>query len=217
MAGGRYVAIMGAVLVSVSGAVAQQGAAGTDHAAGHSMAEHSMSGQAIGAQARGAEGQAAAVDCPAPSADQSAAPSASLPPELAGWRGKPVVVRAAPSQAKLPAAGLTIGHRIDAALLPTPKVEFPVRPDKPGGSVSKSGLFGFDVPEDGLYRVALGSGPWVDVIEDGRALVSVAHGHGPDCSGIRKMVDYELKAGPHILQISGNGDAALALMVVKLR
>lgn len=142
---------------------------------------------------------------------------AALPPELAGWAGKRARVKAVASSGKLAGATLPLGQAVDAALLPTSKMAFALRPEKPGGSVSKSGMFRFDIPEAGRYRVALGAGPWVDIVRDGAAVASVAHGHGPDCSGIRKMVDFDLEAGSHILQIAGNGDAALSLMVVRLR
>lgn len=142
---------------------------------------------------------------------------AALPAELAAWTGARVKRKAAPSPAKLASAALPVGQAVEAALLPMTKLSFAVQPEKPGGSVSKGGLFRVDIAEAGTYRVALGSGPWIDVIEKGAALPSIAHGHGPECSGIRKMVDYEMQAGPHILQISGNGDAALTLMVVRLR
>lgn len=185
----RLGVIAGALLLPVTAAWAGQG---HDHAA-------------MTAQAAAGEG---AKDC--------AASSTALPPELAGWSGKRLRVKTVASTAKLASAVLPLGQAADAALLPTSKVVFAARPDKPGGSVSKSGMVRIDIPEAGRYRVALGAGPWVDVVRDGAALPSVAHGHGPDCSGIRKMVDYDLEAGSHVLQISGNGEAALAVMVVRM-
>ncbi len=138
---------------------------------------------------------------------------AALPPELAGWR-RMVPASAGASVAK--AALLTVGTGVKAVLLPTPKVVYPVRPEKPGGSVSHGGLFAFVVPSAGRYRVALGSGAWVDVVRGGTSLVSVAHGHGPDCSGVRKMVDFDLAPGRYLLQVAGNGTPDLPLMVTRL-
>lgn len=149
---------------------------------------------------------------PAPPACTAPAP---LPPELAGWAiMKPL--RAASEVKGIAAATLPIGSGVRAALLPTPKVAYPVRPEKPGGSVSSGGLFGFEVVRAGRYRVALDSGAWVDVVAGGTPAVSVAHGHGPACSGVRKMVDFDLAPGRYLLQIAGNGSPTIGLMVARL-
>lgn len=102
------------------------------------------------------------------------------------------------------------------SLLPTPKVSYPVRPEKPGGTVSYGGIVRFTVAEEGAWRVALGSGAWIDVIRDGKASPSIAHGRGPDCTGIRKMVDYRLSPGTYVLQIAANGSDTVTLMVARL-
>lgn len=139
-----------------------------------------------------------------------------LPPELAGWGVDHVLVTAAANPAAPDAPSLPIGQAVKATLRPTPDIAYAARPEKPGGSVSKGGLFLFDVADAGRYRVALGSAAWIDVIEAGKSTVSIAHGRGPACSSIRKMVDYDLKPGRHLLQISANGTETLTLMVTKL-
>ena len=62
-------------------------------------------------------------------------------------------------------------------------------------------------------RVAIDSAAWLDVVADGKSLEAVAHGHGPDCSGVRKMVDFTLAPGTYLLQIVGNGTAKLRVLV----
>ena len=146
----------------------------------------------------------AAAPCTAP---------ADLPEALADWRN-PVPATAGGAQAK--AAALIPGKAVTLALLPTPKVAYPLRPAKPGGSVSFGGLASFPVAQAGTWRIALGSGAWVDVVKDGKALPSIAHGHGPDCSGIRKMVDYSLTPGRYVLQVAANGSDSLPLLVTRL-
>lgn len=136
-----------------------------------------------------------------------------LPEALAGWRN-PVSAKAGDVQAK--AVALPPGKAVALALFPTPKVAYPVRPAKPGGSVSFGGLASFTVAQAGTWRVALGSGAWVDVVKDGTAMPSIAHGHGPDCSGIRKMVDYSLTPGHYVLQVAANGADSLPLLVTRL-
>ena len=138
---------------------------------------------------------------------------APLLPELAGW-ARMTPIKAGPTVAR--AATLTVGTGASASLLLTPKITYPLRPEKPGGLASHCGLFAFTVGEAGRYRVALGSGAWIDVISNGTAATSVAHGHGPDCSTIRKMVDFDLAPGRYLLQVAGNGAPTLPLMVARL-
>jgi hypothetical protein len=148
-----------------------------------------------------------------PAASPVCTASGALPAELAGWASPSPLVASSAEPVKAP---LTLGRAVTAALLPTPKVRYPLRPEKPGGSVSYGGLFTFTVAAPGRYRVALGSGAWIDVVKDGTAMTSVAHGHGPDCTDVHKMVDFDLQPGRYLLQVAGNGTATLPLMVVKL-
>jgi hypothetical protein len=140
----------------------------------------------------------------------------ALPVELAGWDSAHGTVEAAVDAEALKAATLPTGHRIDAALKPTSDVRYIARPEKPGGSVSYGGMFNFRAETDGTYRVALGSAAWIDVLNGETAVVSTAHGHGPVCSGIRKIVDFPLKAGPYTLQIAANGKSTAQVMVARL-
>jgi len=167
----------------------------------------------------------AALALPAPSMAESimeghahgcpAGTAAALPPELASWADRQPL-KAAGAAGKADAAALEIGKAVDAALLPTPDVKYAIRPEKPGGSVSFGGLFAFTVAEAGTFRVALGSGAWIDLVKDGVVIDSVAHGHGPECSDVRKMVDFPLAPGRYILQIAANGQAQLPLLVTRL-
>jgi hypothetical protein len=157
---------------------------------------------------------AAAVPHAAPMAQAAcSATPAPLPAGMESW-ARPVSAKASDSAAK--ATPLALETAVTAALLPTPKVAYAVRPEKPGGSVSSGGLFAFVVPTAGRYRVALGSGAWIDVLSGTTPSVSVAHGHGPECSTIRKMVDFDLQPGRYLLQVAGNGTPSMPLMVTRL-
>ena len=152
----------------------------------------------------------------AQSGQTTCTPGAStLPTELAGWAARRPLP-AATQASRVRGAALVIGQGVNATLAPTPNVRYVVRPEKPGGSVSFGGLFAFTVQQAGTYRVALGSGAWIDVLKNGKAVTSTAHGHGPDCTGIRKMVDFPLTPGRYTLQIAANGEAALPLLVARL-
>ncbi len=137
---------------------------------------------------------------------------AGLAAPFASWSSRRALA-AAGSLEDLGTARLTLGTAVDAQLLPTGAVRYPLRPEKPGGSVSHGGLFSFHVASPGRYRVALGSAAWIDVVGGGQALVSVAHGHGPACSGIRKIVDFTLAPGDYTLQVSANAEATMGLLV----
>lgn len=141
--------------------------------------------------------------------------TSALPSELVGWAAR-TPLTAATRVNQLRSARVAIGQGIDATLASTPDVRYVVRPEKPGGSVSYGGLFAFIVEEAGTYRVALGSGAWIDILKDGKAISSTAHGHGPDCTDIRKIVDFALTPGRYTLQIAANGEAPLSLLVARL-
>lgn len=139
--------------------------------------------------------------------------SVELPADLAGWDA-PQPLIAAKDAAGLNAAELTLGQAANATLIRTAEVEYPVRPERPGGSVSYGGLFRFAVAEAGTYRVAIGSAAWIDVLSPGNERVqSGKFGHGPECSGIRKMVEFTLSPGIHTLLIAANGQPQMPVLV----
>jgi hypothetical protein len=150
----------------------------------------------------------------APAAPACAAMDVNLPAELKDWTGG-AALASATGAADTAKAALTLGKGYEAALLKTPQISYPVRPEKPGGSVSNGGLFEFTIPAAGNYTVAQSTPAWIDVIEDGKALSPSTFGHGPECTSIRKMVVFPMKAGKHTLQISGNGAATMKIMVAK--
>ncbi len=58
-----------------------------------------------------------------------------------------------------------------------------------------------------------GWGAWIDVVRDGKPLESIAHGHGPACSGIRKIVDFALQPGRYLVSIDGNEAPEVSILV----
>jgi hypothetical protein len=140
---------------------------------------------------------------------------AILPEAMASW-AHPSTLKGGASAHNAKAAAIVPGQAVVMALHPTPRIAYAVRPAKPGGSVSYGGMASFTVQQAGTWRVALGTGAWIDVIKGKKAIASTAHGHGPDCSGIRKMVDYSLQPGRYILQIAANGDDTLSVLVTHL-
>lgn len=136
----------------------------------------------------------------------------ALPPGVEDWNGGAALATGAAADS---AARLQLGKGYAATLKQKAHVAFAVEPEKPGGSVSYSGIFAFDVIEAGNYVVALGTAAWIDVVEDGKALEPLSFGHGPACTTIRKMAVYPMKPGRHLLQIAGNGGPSAKLLVAK--
>ncbi|WP_447726904.1 hypothetical protein [Sphingomonas koreensis] len=84
---------------------------------------------------------------------------------------------------------------------------------KSGGAVT----IGFKVEKAGRYGVALDQRGWIDVMPDvagGEALKSVVHGHGPQCSTIRKIVRFDLQPGAYRLYLTGLDKSAAKAMLV---
>ncbi|WP_156878217.1 hypothetical protein [Sphingopyxis sp. QXT-31] len=69
------------------------------------------------------------------------------------------------------------------------------------------------IAQAGKYGVAADGKVWIDLVADGKPLTSVDHGHGPDCSGIRKVVWFDLAAGDYELALTKA--ETVRLLVVK--
>lgn len=82
------------------------------------------------------------------------------------------------------------------------------------GAQTSEETFAFTVKTSGTFRFALESAAWIDLIHEGFVLKPKSFGHGPNCSGIRKVVDFELPAGTYAVHISKSSTAKIKLMVV---
>lgn len=134
---------------------------------------------------------------------------------LAAWSA-PVVRAAASDPAHLPGADIPVGQALQLALLPQGEVKFPLPPGKPGAAGSHAGLLGLTIAEPGTYRVALGTGAWIDLVDNARPVAATAHAHGPACSGIHKIVDFPLHPGGYVVQISANAEPQTTVLVVRV-
>ena len=147
--------------------------------------------------------QAPPVPCPAPTPPLSE----SRAPSLA----------AATDTKSLVQAKLTVGKRIEAMLAATDTVRYVLTPAKPAAPGSVGGMLSLTITLPGTYRVAIGTGAWVDLVRRGKALKSIAHDHAPACSAFRKMVDFALTPGRYVLQMEGSKDANTPVLVTRLR
>ncbi len=69
----------------------------------------------------------------------------------------------------------------------------------------------------GRYGVAADGRVWIDLVADGKPLTSVEHGHGPACSGIRKIVWFDLTPGTYDVTLSKAATDRVRVLVVQGR
>ncbi|HEY0958964.1 MAG TPA: hypothetical protein VGE05_06780 [Novosphingobium sp.] len=145
-----------------------------------------------------------------PVASLAATPeSCAAPAPLAGgWEawGRP---------APLAADGaIEVGGAVRLSLRPAAQVAFATPPGKSGGADSFGGTAHFRIVRAGTYRIGLSAGAWIDVVAAGKPLASTAHGHGPECSGIRKIVDFALTPGDYVIQLAASPLRQVTLLVI---
>jgi len=118
-------------------------------------------------------------------------------------------LKAATASPELEPARLLLDKPVTVSLHPGNDVRFVVAPEKHGDASSFGGMLVVDVREAGSYRIALSAGAWIDVLKDGAAIVSSAHDHGAGC----KMVSFSLQPGRHVIQLSGNKQETIGVLV----
>jgi hypothetical protein len=137
----------------------------------------------------------------------------ALPAEFAGWSDQtPVSAGVKPGDG----ATIAVGKAANISLHPAKHLALSPTPEKTAAVDSNGGTLAVSIATAGTYRLALGGVAWVDLVQDGKAVVSTAHDHGPKCTGLRKMVDFKLTPGTYAIQLSGSATPSLALMLVKL-
>jgi hypothetical protein len=99
------------------------------------------------------------------------------------------------------------------ALKPAGTVRFVPALARTPAAGTYGGFYALRVAKAGRYRIALGQRAWIDVVRGGARLESIAHRHGPACSGIAKIVAFDLKPGRHWIQLSDARAPTIALMV----
>ncbi|CAA9524287.1 MAG: hypothetical protein AVDCRST_MAG91-2400 [uncultured Sphingomonadaceae bacterium] len=141
-----------------------------------------------------------AQDAPKPAC---AAVDAGLPDDLVVWKDR----------ASLAGSRLAVGRAMTVRLRPIAAVQYAAPPERPGAAGTYGATLTLDVARAGTYRVALSDRAWVDLVATGRTIASTAHGHGPACSSIRKIVSFPLRPGRHTLQLGGNAKDRIAVLV----
>lgn len=142
----------------------------------------------------------------------TAVPACAAPAPLAepwtSWSQSGRAIAGAQAQG---APSLILGKPLDVTLTPADHVHFAAPPAK-GAKDGFGGLFALSLRQAARVGVALDGPAWVDVVTGKAATPSVDHGHGPDCSGIAKIVWFDLPAGRHLVQIAGSKAAKIRIM-----
>ncbi|MCE2564516.1 hypothetical protein [Komagataeibacter sp. FNDCF1] len=138
---------------------------------------------------------------------------AELPDDLRDWAA-PAPVMAAVNGAGMKNVILMPGRAVMARLHPVEEVKYALPPTHPAAQGSSGGMVVFEAPMPGTYRIMLGARAWLDVVRAGEAIASVHHEHGPVCSGIGKMVDFELPAGRSVIELSAGTGPEIEIMVI---
>lgn len=121
-------------------------------------------------------------------------------------------------EAKAQASGapaLSVGKPVKVTLLEATRVTYKRARATPSSTPTFSGTLSLTVTDAGTYGIAAGAGLWIDVVKDGEALRSSKHAQGPDCSGIRKVVDFDLQPGTYEVRLIDNKTADVTVMVLK--
>ncbi|MDC7682351.1 hypothetical protein PQU92_03635 [Asticcacaulis sp. BYS171W] len=163
---------------------------------------------------------AALVLVAAPVFAQDAAPKTEKPVcpttpamtgEFAHW------MHAGPVTATVDAKGaplLKVGTPLKVTLLDSTRVTYKrARATQPTTPVY-SGTLSLKIDTAGQYGIAAGAGVWIDVEKDGKTLSSNKHGHGPDCSGVRKIVEFALEPGTYTVHLVDNKEPTITVMAV---
>jgi hypothetical protein len=138
----------------------------------------------------------------APKKEPACAAKPALPPELSGWSrntsSKTIYGYGEPRDIGWPSLGAA---RTELPLHKTESLRYWIAPEREPDVFKFGGMVPIDVKKAGRLIVALDGGAWIDLVRDGHVVKSVTHGHGPACSGIRKMVEFDVEQGRYLLQI----------------
>ncbi|HWU56922.1 MAG TPA: hypothetical protein VN175_15540 [Rhizomicrobium sp.] len=124
-------------------------------------------------------------------------------------------VTSATASPELEPARLMQEQAATVTLHPVGEVRFVRTPERRLDASSYGGMVAVDVREAGTYQVSLSAGAWIDVLKDGAEVASTAHEHGAGCSGFAKTVSFPLQPGRHVIQLSGNKEDTITVMVAR--
>ena len=116
-------------------------------------------------------------------------------------------VKSGTNIATIPFAGTVL-------LVPSSSANLPKAPERPPKDDTFAGYLAVAGLAAGTYSISLSDAAWVDVVEDDQFLKAKAHSGVQGCEGIRKVLQFELKGDPLVIQISGAPTPRLNLAVL---
>jgi hypothetical protein len=157
----------------------------------------------------------AALAAPADTAATACPAAPVLPPELADWARDTASKTIYAYGTDLGAEWLPLGAaRTELPLHKFESLRYAVAPERKPDVYKFGGMVPIVVEKTGRLVVALDAGAWIDLVRDGVVVKSGTHGHGPACSGIRKMVEFDVTQGRYLLQIVNAPTASIHAMAV---
>lgn len=106
---------------------------------------------------------------------------------------------------------LVLGKPVVATLRPQAQVQYPGKPQQSERN-AQGGLFTLALKNPARVGIALSQQAWVDIITGSTIASAVDHGHVPDCSGIAKIVWFDLSPGLHLVALSGVSGREIRVM-----
>jgi hypothetical protein len=118
---------------------------------------------------------------------------------------KEIVALRAPNLEEVTSSELlsTVPFAGTVLLVPLNSVSLPKEPERSPKNDTFSGYLRTSGIMPGMYSISLSDAAWVDVVEHDRFLKAKAHSGVQGCRGIRKVLRFELRGDPLIIQISG--------------
>lgn len=80
------------------------------------------------------------------------------------------------------------------------------------GPRDKGYQFSVDMP--GLYQVAVDKKLWIEVVENGSPLPSLRHERAAACTGMHKIVTFQLARGRHVLKFKDAPSGTIRLLIM---
>jgi hypothetical protein len=124
----------------------------------------------------------------------------SLDKERATLTGSDLPKLASGSHVRWPLPFATI-----VTLLPLADAKLPVAPERtPKSNNSFAGFIEVPAPaKEGTYAITLSAAGWIDVVQNGLPVRSIASTGATGCDGVRKSVKFQLAKMPFMVQLSG--------------
>jgi hypothetical protein len=102
------------------------------------------------------------------------------------------------------------GQAVTFAMKPAPQVHFNAAARRSDDAKTWGGIAVFNVGTASTWRVSLGAGAWIAVVQDGVEVQSATHSHGEAC--LTKMVDFPLRPGKVFIELSAATQSSIRLM-----